>query len=88
MTKISPSVDIDKVERQAAERIAVFSTPEAIWTTDICASFLGMSTRYFAEKVSKHPSFPAPLIFPTDGVKPILKWRAIDVKEWANLSKK
>lgn len=81
-------IDIKEVTRQAAELIAIMSLPDVMWTADNCATYLGVGKRHFAERMCKHPTFPPAIQFPSDELRPVLKWKAEDVKNWAYSSSK
>lgn len=54
-----------------------------IWKSADCADYLRVSRRQFSERTKNIPSFPEPLLVEvTEGSKS-LRWKALDVINWA-----
>lgn len=56
-------------------------TRNDLWTADECADYLGFTTRYFKDKVSRRPDFPKP-----NKKFYGVNWVRRDVEKWASES--
>lgn len=90
------SIDLSSLEDAIVRRLKLvvdksLSRPfvkeeDEIWTSDQCASYLGIdSVKSFTQHTASLPTFPERIELPTarSSKRGQLRWRAVEVKEWA-----
>lgn len=74
---------IDRIADAVAQRLAVKPQVEPLWKAEEVAAYLQVSPRQVAERLSKRPGFPPPIVMPCDKGSGRMRWDREKVIAWA-----
>ena len=74
------------IEEILRQTINIVPFDKQVWDAQQCADYLGCSTAHFQNRITKIPTFPSGHTI-SEGEKPTLRWKAIDVFNWVNSRK-
>lgn len=76
--------DCERIAIAIAEKINKAPTSDKIlWDSKDCGSYLKCTAKHFTDRISKHHTFPIPIMLPSEkGRKARPRWYAIEVIEW------